>query len=417
MRSVAVFVTSALSIALTAGFGLGLWLLLARVWGVTLFGANWLALVQVHGLLQLFGFAGLFAMGVALHAIPRFRGAPMVRLRLVWTIYLATLAGLAFRGIAQPIYQLPGRGTALALSGVLLLVGTGLFAATILRTLATGRNPHRADELLMGAGITVLPIAALLVAFEMLGSAPTNVDQVTDDRAIWVMLLGSLTTLILGVWARLSPGFIASVPAKPLPLLGGAAAWLIGVAFLGVGIPGGAWLMLAGLAAITLATGLFGTSIARQRLTGHAALTRVGVRSAFAWAFVGLAILGLESGGVATSYLQVSAARHAFALGFVTLMIYSVGSRALPAFLGLGRWNARLQVLTLALANLAVAARVGPQLLEIGGPVGDAVVGLSGLLACAALVLFVTNVVRSALGPAAQAPGASVPIQLTFRPR
>lgn len=417
MRPVAIFVASALSIALTAGFGLGLWLLLARVWGVTLFGANWLALVQVHGLLQLFGFAGLFAMGVALHAIPRFRGAPMIRSGLVWTIYLLTLAGLALRVIAQPTDELPGRGALLALGGVLLLTGTSVFAATILRALATGRNPHRADELLMAAGIAVLPIAALLVAVEMLGSAPTIVDQVTDDRAIWVMLLGSLTTLIFGVWARLAPGFIASVPPKPRPLLGGAAAWLFGVALLALGMPGGAWLMLAGLGAITAATGLFGSSIARQRLTGHAALTRLGVRSAFAWAFVGLAILALESGGIATSYLQVSAARHAFALGFVTITIYAVGSRALPAFLGLRRWDARLQLLTLALANLAVAARVGPQLLEIGGFVGDAVVGVSGILGCAALVLFATNVVRSALGPAAQAPSASVPIQLSIRPR
>ena len=49
---------------MTAGVGLGLWLLLARVWGVTLLGASWLALVQVHGLVQLFGFTGLFAAGI-----------------------------------------------------------------------------------------------------------------------------------------------------------------------------------------------------------------------------------------------------------------------------------------------------------------------------------------------------------------
>ena len=137
---------TALAIALTAGFGLGFWLLLARVWGVTLFGANWLALVQVHGLLQLFGFAGLFAMGVALHAIPRFRGGPPSDARLVWITYAATLAGLALRAIAQPMQDLPGRGAALAIGGALLIVGTSVFAATALRSLAGGRNPHRADE-------------------------------------------------------------------------------------------------------------------------------------------------------------------------------------------------------------------------------------------------------------------------------
>ncbi|HEY8861399.1 MAG TPA: hypothetical protein VIN37_04810, partial [Candidatus Limnocylindria bacterium] len=102
------------------GFGLGLWLLFARVWGISLLGANWLALVQVHGLLQLFGFAGLFAMGVALHAVPRFRGAPPPSRTLVWITYLGTLGGLALRAIAQPMPDLPGRSTLLVIGGASL---------------------------------------------------------------------------------------------------------------------------------------------------------------------------------------------------------------------------------------------------------------------------------------------------------
>jgi len=188
---VALFAATSLAIGLSAGFGLGLWLLLARVWGVSMFGANWLVLVQVHGLLQLFGFAGLFAMGVALNALPRFRGAAPPRMALVWITYLGTLGGLALRSIAQPMPDLPARGSLLVLSGALLCVGTLAFSYAALRSLATGRNPHRPDELLIGAGICVLPIAALLVALEMAGSAPVLVDQGIDDRAVWVMLLGA----------------------------------------------------------------------------------------------------------------------------------------------------------------------------------------------------------------------------------
>ena len=405
---------TALSIGLTAGFGLGLWLLLARVWGVTLFGASWLALVQVHGLLQLFGFAGLFVMGVALHAIPRFRGTAPARPLLVWTIYAATLAGLALRAIGQPWEDLPGRDVSLAASGALLTIGTSLLAATALRALSGGRNPHRADELLMGAGLCALPVAALLVALEMIGTAPVLVDQVADDRGLWVMLLGGLATSIVGVWARLAPGFIASLPSRPRPLIVSAVAWVLGIALFAAGVPAGAWLMLAGFAALTSAVGLFAPSIARQRLAGPARLTRIGVRSAFVWAFIGLAILALESLGVATSYLQVSAARHAVALGFVTLSIYAVASRALPAFLGRQLWSARLQAVTLALANVAVAARVGPQVLGLGGSWSGLVVGLSGIAAYAALVLFAMNVLRTVRGPVTAARGPFVPIEVRF---
>lgn len=398
------------------GFGLGLWLLLARVWGVSLFGANWLALVQVHGLLQLFGFAGLFAMGVALHALPRFRGAAPAPTTLVWIVYIGTLGGLALRSIAQPTSDLPARSAVLLIGGALLCVGTLFFSVAALRSLVTGRNPHRADELLIGAGICALPIAALLVALEMAGSAPVIVDQATADRAMWVTLLGGLSTLIFGVWARLAPGFVASVPAKPRLLITGGTFWLVGVLTLALGMALGPWLLLVGFAAVTGAMGVFGAGIARQPLHGHARLTRIGVRSAFLWAFIGLAIIAAGTLGIASSYLQVSAARHALALGFVTLMIYAVASRALPAFLGRRLWSLRLQAATLAVGNLAVAMRVGPQLVEGTGAPSAAFVGLSGILAYIALVLFTLNVARTLRGPSAQvvAVGAPVPLEIRF---
>ena len=403
-------------IGLSVGFGLGLWLLLARVWGVSLYGANWFALVQVHGLLQLFGFAGLFAMGVALDALPRFRGAAPPREALVRITYLGTLGGLVLRSIAQPMPDLLGRSTLLLIGGALLCLGTLAFSIAALRSLATGRNPHRSDELLIGAGICAFPIAALLVALEMAGSAPVLVDQGTDDRAVWVMLLGGLSTLIFGVWARLAPGFVASVPATPRLLLTGGVLWLAGVFTLALGMALGPSLLLVGLAALTGAMGVFGAGIARQPLHGHARLTRIGVRSAFLWAFIGLAIIAAGTLGLASSYLEVSAARHALALGFVTLMIYSVASRALPAFLGRRLWSLRLQVATLAVANLAIALRVGPQLVQATGALSDAIVGISGLFAYSALVLFTLNVVRTLRGPSARlvAAGAPVPLEIRF---
>ena len=398
------------------GFGLGLWLLFARVWGVSLLGANWLALVQVHGLLQLFGFAGLFAMGVALHAVPRFRGAPPPSTTLVWITYLGTLGGLALRSVAQPIPDLPWRSTLLVIGGASLGLGTLAFGVAAIRSLVSGRNPHRADELLIGTGICALPIAALLVSLEMVRSAPVVVDQVTDDRAVWVMLLGGLSTLIFGVWARLAPGFVASRPPKPRRLIVGGTLWLAGVIVQAFGVALGPWLLLIGLAALTGATGLLGPGIAHQPLHGHARLTRLGVRSAFAWAFIGLAIISAGTLGLASSYLQVSAARHALALGFVTLMIYSVASRALPAFLGRRLWSTRLQAATLTVANVGVALRVVPQLAAATDALSDALVGLSGILAYVALVLFTLNVVRTLRGPSAPAvvAGAPVPLEIRF---
>ena len=414
---VAFFAATALAIGLTVGFGLGLWLLLARVWGVTLFGASWLALVQVHGVLQLFGFAGFFAMGIALHALPRFRGAGPPPAWLVWITYVATLGGLVLRSVAQPIPDLPARGSLLLVGDGLLVIGTLAFSAAALGSLVTGRNPHRPDELVIGAGIAVFPVAALLVALEALGSAPLIVDQASDDRALWTMLLGGIGTLIFGAWARLAPGFVAALPAQPRPLVVGVVLWLSGVGFLAAESTIGPWLLLAGLAATTYALSVFGPGIARQPLQDHARLTRIGVRSAFAWAFVGIGILAAGTLGLAGSYLQISAGRHAVALGFVTLMIYAVGSRALPAFLNRRLWSPRLQAATLVIANLGVVLRVVPQLLE-GAPL-DAVIGLSGIFSYTGLLLFTVNVVRTLRAPSTPAaiPGAPIRLDLRFGKR
>jgi hypothetical protein len=218
------------------------------------------------------------------------------------------------------------------------------------------------------------------------------------------------------VWARLAPGFVASRPPTPRLLIAGGALWLAGVILQALGVALGPWLLFIGLAALTGAIGVLGPGIARQPLHGHARLTRLGVRSAFAWAFIGLAVIAAGTLGLASSYLQVSAARHALALGFVTLMIYAVAARALPAFLGRRLWSTPLQAATLLVANLGVALRVLPQLAAGTDAPSDALIGLSGILAYVALVLFTINVVRTLRGPraAAVAAGAALPMEVRF---
>ena len=397
LPAVALFAATAVLLGLTAGFGLGVWLLLARTEGVGILGASWLALAQVHGRIQLFGFAGLFVMGVGLHVLPRFRAAAAPARGLVAACYGLTLAGLAGRAIAQPSPDLPLRGAVLTLAGVLLVAGTAVFAAAALDRLRSGSNPHRTDEIVIALGVAAMPLAALLAASETIGQAPLVVGAAADDRVVWTMLLGCLATTIFGVWARLAPGFVATPPARSAPLLAGVALWEAGVLALVAGAPLGAALLLAGVLVTTTALGVYGTTIARQPLAGHARLTRLAVRSAFAWAAAGSALLALDAAGVgpASSFLAVSAARHALGLGFVTLMLYGVAARALPSFVGRRLWSLRLQGACLLLANAGVALRVIPQALGLAGAAADGLVAASGLIAYAALVAFALNVVRT----------------------
>ena len=69
---------------LWVALGLGLWLLLARTEGVALLGLSWLALVQVHGATQLFGFAGLTIWAVQMLWIPFFAAGVINGLGHYW---------------------------------------------------------------------------------------------------------------------------------------------------------------------------------------------------------------------------------------------------------------------------------------------------------------------------------------------
>jgi uncharacterized protein involved in response to NO len=409
-------------VAVTAGFGLGVWLLFARTAGLPTFGVPWAVLVQVHGTIQLYGFAAMFMMGVALHVLPRFRGAAPPRRIVRVVAFGGTLGAIALRAVAQPLLQLPERDLVLALSSILLVAATTVFAVGALLALRGGTNPHRPDELVIAAGIMTAPAAAILVAMGMpLTGAPVLVDPLAQDRAVWAMLLGCLSTTIFGVWARLAPGFVAAPPARPRRLLASAALWVSGAIGVVAEARFAAVVLVVALCALVWTLGVFGGSIARQRLPAHARATRLAVRSAFAWALFGaaaLAVLQVRAAltGSDLSYLEMSAVRHAFALGFVTIMIYGVAARALPSFTDRRLWSPSLQLLTIALANAGVALRVVPQ--TIGGEGAVVIVeGLSGLIAYAALLCFAVNLLQTMRGPSTDrpAPGATVPMLVRFK--
>lgn len=409
------FVGSALVLTLTAGAGLGAWLLLTRTLGLPLFGLGWPALVQVHGFVQLFGFAGLFVMGVGLFVLPRFRGASSASRRTVLAIYLPTVFALVARAVAQPIAGLPGRELLIAASAIALVVGTALYVIVAVRLLLTGRNPHRPDEVAIGIGVCGLPLAAALAALAVAG-APLLADPATTARMEWLMLLGGLGITIFGVWARLAPAFTASLPVRYPPFVAGLALWIAGLAGILFDSGAGPWLLAAGLALVTLALGVYGPSIARQPLAGHAVLTRLAVRTAFGWAAAGaLILLAASVGALRDDYLVVSAARHAFALGFVTLMIIGVAARAVPTFLDRPLGSRRLIQAAVLLANAATALRVLPQAITAPSGPANAIVGLSGLVAYAAMLAFALSLVRTFRGPTlTRAAGTAAPIQVRF---
>lgn len=114
-------------------------------------GAWWVASVQAHGHVQLFGWAGLFVLCVGLFFLPRLRGTTLERAELApWA--LACLAvGILLHALSQPLlgiftaqmspeslWLLVGR-SGLALSGVMELAGAVLIVTMLASSFRRGR--------------------------------------------------------------------------------------------------------------------------------------------------------------------------------------------------------------------------------------------------------------------------------------
>ncbi|MEO7002205.1 MAG: hypothetical protein ABI068_10275, partial [Ktedonobacterales bacterium] len=100
-------------------------------------GLWWEALVQAHGHLQLYGWAGLFVLGVAFHFLPRLRGAPLRFPRLIPWIVGAQVASLLLRAFSGPLTTITGAlvwRIGLVLSGVLECFAIGSVLAMLVAT-------------------------------------------------------------------------------------------------------------------------------------------------------------------------------------------------------------------------------------------------------------------------------------------
>ena len=60
-------------------------------------------MVQAHGHAQLFGWAGLFVIGVGLFFLPRLRGTTLARIELAAWSLACLVVGISLRALCQPL--------------------------------------------------------------------------------------------------------------------------------------------------------------------------------------------------------------------------------------------------------------------------------------------------------------------------
>lgn len=346
-RSYIAFIAGALVMALGAGFLLSVLLPLAAT---NTFGpADRIShLTQAHGWAQLQGWAGLFVAGMAIRIIPRFAGRKPLAARINLPIFVLLFAGVAARTLAQSF--LSGRSLELTMLGASIVgaVGTIAVAAVLVLTLARGRKKREPWYFFAWAGAAWWVAWALLLIIS--GTRAAGNDGIIpprfDDAMAWAIMLGAIGNFIWGVQSRSVPVFFGrktpSLQRVAIPgflLNGGALAILLsGLAhgsaeerLLGGGLAA-AGLALAWLAPI--AGSVWGRA---HRLRPRArAASRYVLAANVAGLATGLMLvwaggLSLVSGEFEAFGVR-DAARHAFGLGLITMLIIGMAQLIAPVF-------------------------------------------------------------------------------------
>lgn len=355
-RSYLLFIAGALVMAVGAGFILAVLLSLAEAGRLGLIDrVPWL--IQAHGWAQVQGWAGLFVAGMGLRLLPRFAGRKPIARMFTLGVFVLLFAGVLLRVIAQS-HRAGDLGDGLFLAGQLLAAaGTASFAAIVGWTLLRGRRSPEPWRWFAFAGVAWWAAWSLLLVRQGFNGFDNHayVLSSTDDATSWAILLAAIGNFIWAVQSRSVPVFFGRKTPPLRHVVGPGAALNLGalailvspwltdpdrrnnVSAAGFLLSGAALLLLPPLAGAVRgqATRLRprARSAARYVLAGNRFAVLAG--ALLVWAGVSRLVF---SGERASAGLD--AARHAYGLGLVTLLIVGMAQLVAP-FFALRRLDAR----------------------------------------------------------------------------
>ena len=216
-----------------------------------------------------------------------------------------------------------------------------------------------------------------------------------DQRYLALMGWGFLVPFVWGFSAKWMRVFLGLKPLLPRVLL---AAILVNASGVILAITGktspATWIFVAGAALAIAAIRMFEPSEQPPKIKGVHRTFPIFVRVAYAWSLVA-ALLSVAASRWDTSGGIWGASRHALTVGFIAVMVLSVGQRILPAFAGMRLlWSEKLMFAGLLLLTVGCTLRVSCEVLAYQGYAGWAwsVLPASALIELTGLTAFALNV-------------------------
>ncbi len=412
------FILAALAITLSLGAMWGGYLL-AIIGLSKKFDMLYSAHVIAHGEAQLWGFIGLFIVGIALRTVLKDAASRRVRQRLcqagLWLTLVALACGVAWSLAPQ---RLAGLGVA---SAKLLLVFSAAQWSVQWYIVRQKWQATWARAVFMSGLWLVVWAAVTLYLRLQAGSAGPSVYS-HDARMVIIKLavFGFAMNSIYGFGQMLLPGLLR----LGKPRLGAIefSFWLhnigVGLMVVASGLPSyvkqvsvsqglagfieaaGSLAVCAG--AISYAVGqrgLIGKRRASLRLEQGHWLLDAYPPLAFAWLIIALVLLSVGNIQVALtgqplSHAFAGAVRHALTVGFMTTLILGVGQRLLPVLEHSALRTPALVAPILICIGAGNLWRVASQLATLRTPLAFWIMPVSAIFEWTALLLFTVSVLR-----------------------
>lgn len=395
------FILAGLGAALLVGFVLGPAIPLLQHGAIRLGGLGVEGAIQAHGAAQLSGWAGLLVVGMGLRLLPRFAGRPPLMPVVATVLWGLLVPGLVLRLAGQ----LGGPSVLLPLGLTLQALGQVGFAGAVAVIMSTATAPRRSWTVAVVAGMVgwlgwaAMDLVAATTARQ--GLIPERVDAASTYLALFT----AIGPFIWAVQSRSVPTFFGRGEptirrlAVPCAGLATAAALLLWAGSLPLAPDVPFWwaALIAGLCTALIAPQAGGLGGDPARLQEASRPLAAYVIAANRWAIAAGGLL-LIAGAVglggrsALAVLLADAARHAFGIGTVSVMIVGMAELLAPEF-AMARIGDAPHPMRLApwwLLNAAAALRVAADfpIPAAREPVAGILVGVAGALAWAGLAIF-----------------------------
>ncbi|HEY3930284.1 MAG TPA: NnrS family protein [Candidatus Koribacter sp.] len=399
-RLLVAFIGAGLAFMLLPGTFLGVWNLFAisSRHSSQAISAEW---IQAHGHAQVFGWIGCFILGIGFHSIPKMRGAgSRIALGQAAFSLSAWVSGVFLRWFAN-VYFWHWRAL-LPLSAALELIAFLFFFRAVSQHKSSSETKAKFEAWIFVVIAGTLGWLAALVAnfYECVHAALQSnspaFPAAFDQRFLVVLAWAFLVPHVWGFSAKWLPIFLGLKIVRTRLLLSAVVVNIAGVVLACCGLAiAGTLTLLAGALVAGAALRIFERGERPAKTTGVHASFPVFIRVAYTWLLIA-ATLGTWAAFSTDTIGIAGASRHALTVGFVSLMVFNIGQRVLPAFSGMKLlWSPRVMFASSALLTIGCTLRVASEVLAYQGFSSSAwhFLPASAVIEMSAVTLCATNLV------------------------